>query len=157
MNFHPLVLLLHVLGATVWTGGHLVLALAVLPRALREGSHEPVRAFEEGFEKVGVPALVLQVATGLWLAKRWLGSLGAIFALETPHARAAAFKLGVLAVTVILAVDARVRIVPRLGAHNLRALAWHIVPGRTRRGKTPGEAGHGLKRGMDGNEAWTGG
>ena len=32
------VLLLHVLGATVWTGGHLVLALGVLPGALAQGN-----------------------------------------------------------------------------------------------------------------------
>ena len=30
------VIFLHVLAATVWTGGHLVLATTVLPRALRE-------------------------------------------------------------------------------------------------------------------------
>ena len=29
-------LLLHVLGATIWTGGHLILALTILPRVLRE-------------------------------------------------------------------------------------------------------------------------
>ena len=37
---YALMLFLHVLGATVWTGGHLVLALTWLPRVLRERSPE---------------------------------------------------------------------------------------------------------------------
>ncbi len=32
------ILLLHILGATIWTGGHLVLAVTILPRVLRERS-----------------------------------------------------------------------------------------------------------------------
>lgn len=35
---YGMLLLLHILGATIWTGGHIVLALVVLPRALRERS-----------------------------------------------------------------------------------------------------------------------
>jgi hypothetical protein len=27
-----------------------------------------------------------------------------------------------------LALDARLRIIPKLGRHNLNALAWHIIP-----------------------------
>lgn len=125
---YPIVLLLHVLGATIWTGGHLVLAISVLPKALRANSHAPVRDFEDAFEKIGIPALLTQVVTGLWLADRWVGSLGAIFSLATPHARGAAFKLALLLLTVVLALDARLRIIPRLGPHNLRSLAWHIIP-----------------------------
>lgn len=62
------VLTAHLLGAAVWTGGHLVLALSVLPKALRERSPQVLRDFEAGFERVGIPALIVQVASGLWLA-----------------------------------------------------------------------------------------
>jgi len=34
----PLLVIVHALAATVWTGGHLVLDLGVLPRALRAAS-----------------------------------------------------------------------------------------------------------------------
>ena len=67
-----LLVILHVLGATVWTGGHLVLALAVLPRVLRERAPAELLRFEAGFEKIGIPALLLQVASGLLLAARML-------------------------------------------------------------------------------------
>ena len=38
MSVFPLLVIVHALAATVWTGGHLVLDLGVLPRALRERS-----------------------------------------------------------------------------------------------------------------------
>ena len=53
---------MHALAATVWTGGHLVLDLGVLPRALREGRAAPIRAFEETFEPLGLTALAIQSA-----------------------------------------------------------------------------------------------
>ena len=70
MDFYPLLLAVHILGATIWTGGHLVLALSILPAALRDGNVSAIRAFETAFERVGLPALAVQVATGLWLALR---------------------------------------------------------------------------------------
>ncbi len=46
------VALFHVLSATIWTGGHLVLALGVLPDALRRRDRAAVAAFdwEDGSE-----------------------------------------------------------------------------------------------------------
>lgn len=63
---------LHVMGATIWTGGHLVLALTVLPHALRARDPKLLHDFEEGFEKLAIPALLLQVVTGVWMALQWL-------------------------------------------------------------------------------------
>ena len=62
------VIFLHVLAATVWTGGHLVLATTVLPRALRQRSPQRLLDFEQGYERIGMPALAIQVVTGLWIA-----------------------------------------------------------------------------------------
>jgi hypothetical protein len=33
-----------------------------------------VHEFEEGFEKLGIPALLVQVITGVWMALQWLPS-----------------------------------------------------------------------------------
>ena len=122
------ILLLHVLGATVWTGGHLVLAVAVLPRALRERSPARLHEFESAYERIGIPALVVQVATGLWLAHQRVPDVGSWLAFEQPVARLVGVKLLLLAATVGLALDARLRLIPRLSERNLGALAWHIVP-----------------------------
>lgn len=67
---HGLLLLTHILGATVWTGGHIILATVVLPKALKERSTATLLNFESAFEKVGMPALILQVITGMMLAYR---------------------------------------------------------------------------------------
>lgn len=106
---YEIFLLLHILGATIWTGGHIVLSTVVLPGVLREKSPEQLRRFEGGFEKIGIPALIIQVATGLFLADRMLGETGEWFSFEDPVSRLVSVKLLLLALTAGLAVDARGR------------------------------------------------
>jgi len=121
------VLLLHVLAATVWTGGHLVLALTVLPRALAARDPRILLDFESGFERIGMPALLVQVLSGLWMAHALLPDFPASLSPATLPARLVAIKLALLAVTVLTALDARLRIIPRLSAATLPALARRIV------------------------------
>ena len=121
------VLLIHVLAATVWTGGHLVLATTVLPRALAARDPRILLDFESGYERVGMPALILQVLTGLWMAHAMLPDMGAWFGFDTLQSRLIVFKLTLLAITVLTALDARLRIIPRLSAATLPALARRIV------------------------------
>ncbi len=78
-----LALFLHVLGATVWTGGHLVLSLTVLPRALRRRNPDLLREFEARFERIGIPALAIQIVTGIWLASRLVPQVSDWFSLAT--------------------------------------------------------------------------
>ena len=124
---HGTVLLLHILGATIWTGGHLLLALTVLPKALRARSVEEVMRFESGFERIGIPALAVQVFTGLWLAHAALPDVALWFDPAVPAARPIMLKLALLALTVALAADARLCVIPRLSADTLKGLAWHIA------------------------------
>jgi putative copper export protein len=127
---YGVVLLLHVLGATVWTGGHLVLALAILPRVLKERSVSELLRFESAYERIGLPALLIQVVTGLWLAHQLIPNASRWFAFDDPVSRLIGAKLILLAVTIVFAMDARLRIIPRLSEseENLTSLAWHIVP-----------------------------
>jgi putative copper export protein len=124
---HFYILLLHLLGASVWTGGHLLLVLTILPGALRRRSTEELMRFESSFERIGLPALVVQVLTGLWLAHALLPDITLWFDLGVPAARPIALKLSLLALTVVLAADARLRVIPRLRAETLNGLAWHIA------------------------------
>ena len=43
---YAVILFLHVLGATIWVGGHLVLAVCWLPGILRDRAPAPLLAFE---------------------------------------------------------------------------------------------------------------
>ena len=120
-------LTLHILGATIWTGGHLVLALAILPRVLRERDVAFLTAFESRFERIGIPALLTQIATGLWLAYRALPDVGAWFGFEGLAATHIGTKLGLLGLTIALAAHARLRLIPGLDGNRLPLLAAHII------------------------------
>jgi putative copper export protein len=122
------ILLLHVLAATIWTGGHLVLAITILPRVLKEKTLNDLLRFEAGYEKIGVPALIIQVVTGLWLAHDLMPDVGMWFSFDNPISRSILVKLSLLLLTVLFAVDARLRIIPNLTVENLMPLAYHIIP-----------------------------
>lgn len=57
-------LFLHVLSATVWVGGQIVLAAAV--PALRRVSAEAPRAAAAAYNRVAWPAFGLLIVTGVW-------------------------------------------------------------------------------------------
>ncbi len=119
-------ILLHVLGATVWVGGHLILSIGFLPKALREKNPQVILDFEKSFEKIGLPALLMQVITGVWMAliyvpfRHWAS-------LDTPHHVYLWTKFGLLTGTLLLAVHARFFILPKLTEQKLPQLAFHIV------------------------------
>ena len=119
-------LTLHILGACVWAGGHLVLALTVLPSALARRDPRILRAFEEPFEKIGIPALAVQVLTGIWLASRFVPVSRWLAFGSALEVRIGA-KLLLLGLTVVLALHARLRLIPRLDSSNLRLLVVHII------------------------------
>jgi len=123
---YRLLITLHLLGASIWIGGHIVLVTAVLPRALKGRDPAIVRNFEAGFERIGIPALLIQVVTGLWLAYYWLPRVSAWFTFDSSLSRLIAAKLILLAATVALALHARLRLIPQLNAARLNLLAFHI-------------------------------
>lgn len=125
---YGMLLLLHILGATIWTGGHIVLALVVLPRALRERSPAVLLAFESGYEKIGMPALLVQAVTGLLLAHQLLPDVAGWLDAGNPVAQGLWLKLGLLGLTLAFAAHARLRVIPTLSPQSLGVMAWHIIP-----------------------------
>lgn len=118
-------LFVHLLGASVWVGGHLVLLFSVLPGALRGRDPQPVRRFEQLYERVGVPALVVQVMTGLWMASLWLPH--GQWLDSNPIARLIQGKLLLLGLTAVLGLHARLALIPRLDGKLLPQLGLHIL------------------------------
>lgn len=125
---YGILLLLHILAATIWTGGHIVLAVVILPRVLRERSPDQLLAFESVYEKIGMPALIVQVVTGLMLAHRILPDTSQWLDWDNPVSRVISAKLLLLALTFGFAIDARFRVIPVLSQKNLLDMAWHIIP-----------------------------
>jgi putative copper export protein len=125
---YGLILFLHVLGATVWTGGHIVLSVVVLPGVLRERAPDRLLRFEAAFEKIGMPALLVQVITGVLLAKRLIPDFAGWFAVNDRSLRVGLLSWLMPVLVLLLALDARFRVLPKFDASRLTDMAWHIVP-----------------------------
>lgn len=123
---YQVMLLLHILGASVWIGGHFVLGLSVLPRALKAKDVPTLHRFEVVFEPVGVPALLLQIVTGVWLAYNKGLTFTTWFQWDSSPARLVGMKMLLLFLTVIVGVSARLIVVPRLTGDTLWVLGLHI-------------------------------
>ena len=117
----------HLTAAAIWVGGHLVLAVSLLPEALIRRDPDQVLGFERIYERIGLPAMAIQVVTGLWLAYRLRPGVSSWANWNDPVAVAILLKLACLAATVALAVHARLFIIPRLDAARLPLLGVHIV------------------------------
>jgi putative copper export protein len=123
---HRYVLLLHILAASVWVGGHLFLALRVLPDVIRKRSAAMLLEFERRYEPLGMTALGVQIASGFWLAYRlvppsmWLRP-------DIPASRMLMIKFGALLLTALFAIDARFRVIPRLNDANVTSMLPHII------------------------------
>ena len=124
---HETVLFVHLVAASIWVGGHLVLAISLLPEALAKRDPDVIRGFEHAYERIGLPAMAVQVVTGLWLAYYFLPDVATWVDLSDPVALTISLKLVCLLATIALAVHARLFIIPRLDATRLPMLGAHIV------------------------------
>lgn len=117
---------LHVLFASVWVGGHLVLALALLPAARKTGDVHSLCAFEERYEPLAAPSLVGLILTGLLLAwwevrpdgGAWIGFADGLSTLLT-------IKVLLVVATLGLALDAKLRLGGGPTRETMEAYAWH--------------------------------
>lgn len=125
MSMYKYLVMAHLLGSAAWIGGHLVLLGVVLPDARRAGSVEPVVTFERRFGRIGLPALVVQVATGLMLASNWVFRWRGVFSDPSPAARLILAKIGLLAVLLALAAHSTHRVLPGLSTTTLGRFTVH--------------------------------
>jgi copper transport protein len=107
----------HLLGASVWIGGLLALAVA-LPRAARTlEPMERARVLAAGaarFSTLALGSVLVLGATGLARALRELSAVSQLW--DTSYGRTLLVKTGLLAGLVLLGVRNRYRLVPRLRA-----------------------------------------
>ena len=103
-----------------------MLAIGFLPVVLKRQDLALLQGFESRYEKVGMPSLLLLVITGVWMALDYL-PFTAWFNWQDHMSRHISLKLLWLAITLGLAVHARLRIIPRLSKEKLPLLAVHII------------------------------
>lgn len=123
---YKLLLVLHTLGACVWVGGHLILAITILPKALKLRDPAIISTFESMFERIGIPSLIIQVLSGLRIAMIFL-PVSEWFDFSNSISRLISIKIILLLMTVALAIHARFFIIPKLNAERLTMLGWHII------------------------------
>jgi putative copper export protein len=123
MNLHHLLLIIHLVCATIWVGGHLFLAIRVLPKALREKDVAGLKSFKEKFEPLGMPSLILLVVTGIWMAYDYSATISTWFSFSNNIEKVVSIKLLLLLLTAILAVLADRIIFPKLNPNNLNIAA----------------------------------
>lgn len=112
MNFW--LLLLHILGACVWIGGHLYLMLIIVPTALKHHNPQALLNFEASFEKLGMTALITQVITGLIMANHFLPNWSQLFDHTQDVSVLITLKLTWLICTILTALSAQRLVIPRL-------------------------------------------
>lgn len=122
-----ILVILHTLGATVWVGGHLVLAGTVLPKALQNRDPDLIHQFEKHFENFGLTSLLVQVITGLGLTWIYFPNFQNFLDFDSYLSTYIGIKLLLLLGTIALAIHARFFIIPNLTKETLNSLAYHIV------------------------------
>ncbi|MGM8885763.1 CopD family protein [Psychrobacter sp. 1U2] len=121
------ILIMHLLGSTVWTGGHLILVSVILPKAVLTADIDTLLQFEQQFEKVGMPALGIQIVTGLWMAYQLLPNVKSWFAFDNDLSILISLKLLLLLLTIMVALHARFYRIPKLSVHTLKAFSVNII------------------------------
>jgi putative copper export protein len=118
-----LVIFLHIICATIWTGGHLILTLTFLPKALKKKDFTIIEQFESKFERIGIPALLILVITGIYMATVYTTNFFA-FDFSDHYNKHVYIKLILLLCTIALAIHARFVLIPK---RDLKPLSYHII------------------------------
>ena len=121
------ILTLHILAATIWTGGHLILSIAILPGILKNREVKGLIDFETKYERIGMPALVIQVVSGIYLAYSLVPDITEWFSFSNFSTNRIGIKLILLFVTILFALSAKLFVIPKLSDKNLNVMAFHII------------------------------
>ncbi|MBB1138549.1 copper resistance protein CopD [Myroides sp. WP-1] len=122
-------LLLHLLGATIWVGGHILLSVIILPQVWKEKSVEKLFNFESRYEWIGMPALAIMLLTGVRMAYLYNVKITTWFAFKTPIETVISLKLLCLFSLVLFALSAQFYVLPRLkmSIKLLPLMTFHIL------------------------------
>ena len=100
---HQIYLIIHLLAATIWVGGHLILLLRYVPKAIKNKSLEELSAFRKNFEPVGMPSLFILILTGILMAYDYNITFEKWFLFENSIEKIVSIKLILLFISLTLA------------------------------------------------------
>lgn len=127
MTLHHFVLIIHLLAATIWVGGHLLLAICYLPTALKKNDPHIILNFEKKFETLGMSSLALLIITGIWMAYDFGVTIETWFHFSSGFEKVISIKLILLFCTFICAICAQFYVIPNLNQNNIKKMAVIII------------------------------
>lgn len=130
MYTHHILLVLHLIAATIWVGGHLVLAIGYLPKVLKHKDFSYIGNFEKTYEPIGMPSLAVLVITGILMAYDYNAGFSSWFSFATPIERVVSLKLAFFLTSICFAISAQTRVLPKLRKgqiNKLPEMAVHII------------------------------
>lgn len=127
MTLHHLLLIIHLVAATIWIGGHLTLGIIFLPMALRQKEPLIILNFERKFEPLGISSLIALVITGICMAYDFGASYESWFTFSGSIEKVVSTKLLLLILTIILALYTQLYLIPNLNKYNLNKMAFIII------------------------------
>ncbi|MGV1012234.1 MAG: copper resistance protein CopD [Flavobacterium sp.] len=104
---HQIILIIHLLAASIWVGGHLFLILRILPATLQQKDISILSDFRLKFGKIGMPSLLILVVTGILLAYDYNVPISDWFSFSNPIEKIVSIKLLLLFTSLSLAVHAQ--------------------------------------------------
>ena len=100
---HQIILIIHLLAATIWVGGHLILLLRYVPKAIKTKSLDELSVFRKNFEPVGMPSLFVLIVTGIIMAYDYNVTIEKWFLFENAIEKIVSIKLILLFISLTLA------------------------------------------------------
>lgn len=126
LNIYGSLIILHLIAACVWVGVQAVLAFSILPQAVQERDGAGLYRISSLYSTVGLPALALEVMTGVLLAYLHLPDFGSWVDFGNPMGRLIGTKVILLGVLLVLGIDLRVRLFPKVSSKGLKILRWPV-------------------------------
>ncbi|MBE8724349.1 copper resistance protein CopD [Flavobacterium hungaricum] len=127
MTLHHLILIFHLIAATIWVGGHLLLSICYLPEALKKKDPQIILHFERKFEKLGMSSLFVLICSGIWMAYDFGVSYQTWFSFSGGFEKVISIKLLLLFLTFIFALCAQLYFIPKLNPNNIKNMAFVII------------------------------
>jgi putative copper export protein len=125
-----ILVILHILGASIWIGGMLIMALGVLPKAKKTNDASLLKNYEGSFHILGMIALTIQFLTGFRLAMIYAGGMKGLFDFSNHAAVLFMWKLVLILATMGLFVVFKKKTLSKLDPTNVSsasAMIWVLT------------------------------
>lgn len=124
---HHILLIIHLIAATIWIGGHLILAIGFLPKAIKNKDINEIKVFKDKFELVGMPALLVLIVTGILMAYNYDVTFSKWFSFTNGIESIVSIKIILVLITFCLAIFAQFYIFPKLTKKNFYRVILLII------------------------------